>query len=154
MHAERSEWSAEDGAPNDLFSIGEMARSFNVTLRTLRFYEIRGLIKPIRNRASRYYDAAARSRLELILRGKQLGFTLLEIQEMLAARTQEPMPSFEFALGENQVLAQLELLQRQRSTIERAIVDLKATLEKLAAPSRNLQPLLPQEAPRLSLSAG
>ena len=74
---------AAQQAGDRLFTIGDMARAYRVTLRALRFYEDRGLIRPIRHGVSRFYDAAARARFETILRGKQLGFTLTQIYAML-----------------------------------------------------------------------
>ncbi|MBU3731624.1 MAG: MerR family transcriptional regulator [Beijerinckiaceae bacterium] len=67
------------------FTIGDLAREFGVTLRTLRFYEDRGLITPRRSGMTRLYSEKARSRLALILKGKHLGFTLTEIRAMLEA---------------------------------------------------------------------
>ena len=119
-------------APNDVLTIGEMAREYGVTLRALRFYEDRGLLRPIRNGVTRYYSAEARARLELILKGKQLGFTLTEIRDLIANHTEEPVRSFELSLDETQILAQLSMLQRQRDDIERAIEELRQTQERLA----------------------
>ena len=113
-------------------TIGEMAREYGVTLRALRFYEDRGLLQPIRNGVTRYYAADARARLELILKGKQLGFTLTEIRYLIANHSAEPVQSFELSLDETQILAQLSLLQRQRDDIERAIEELRQTRERLA----------------------
>ena len=123
---------SDDAQPEPLYSIRDMARTFDVTLRALRFYEDRGLLKPIRAGASRLYDLRTRGRLQLILKGKKMGFTLTEIREMLAAHSDEAMPSFELALAPDQVKAQIDLLQRQRENIESAIVELRATHEKLA----------------------
>jgi len=110
-----------------LFTIGDMARAYNVTLRALRFYEDRGLLKPIRYGVSRFYDAAARARFETILRGKQLGFTLTQIRAMLPA----PAPSADatpaLALEEKQVLAQIAQLERKRKELDAAIVALRET---------------------------
>ena len=119
-------------APADVMTIGEMAREYGVTLRALRFYEDRGLLQPIRNGVTRYYAADARARLELILKGKQLGFTLTEIRDLIANQSAEPVQSFELSLDETQILAQLSLLQRQRDDIERAIEELRQTQERLA----------------------
>ena len=119
-------------APQDVMTIGEMAREYGVTLRALRFYEDRGLLQPIRNGVTRFYPAAARARLELILKGKQLGFTLTEIRDLIANQSEEPVRSFELSLDETQILAQLSLLQRQRDDIERAIEELRQTQERLA----------------------
>ena len=114
-------------------TIGEMAREYGVTLRALRFYEDRGLLQPIRNGVTRYYAADARARLELILKGKQLGFTLTEIRDLIANQSAEPVQSFELSLDETRILAQLSLLQRQRDDIERAIEELRQTQERLAS---------------------
>ena len=62
-----------------LMSIGDMARTFNVSQRTLRFYEDRGLLSPRRDGSTRLYGASERQRLDMILRAKRLGFTLTEI---------------------------------------------------------------------------
>jgi len=74
--------SAADGTK--LYTIGDLAREFGVTLRTLRFYEDRGLLSPRRDGTARIYDPRDRERLSVILKGKQLGFTLTEIRAMVA----------------------------------------------------------------------
>src|SRR5262245_21347759 len=68
------------------FTIGELARDAGVTLRALRFYQNKGLLTPRRNGSARLFTHEDRDRLDLILQGKRLGFTLTEIREMLAAR--------------------------------------------------------------------
>ena len=60
------------------YTIRELADEFDVTTRTLRFYEEKGLLEPTRNNTSRSYSSADRTRLRLILRGKRLGLTLEE----------------------------------------------------------------------------
>src|SRR5271154_4929024 len=64
-------------------TIGELAREFKMTLRTLRFYKDRGLLHPHRNGMARLYSDRDRQHLQMILKGRQLGFTLTEIQEIL-----------------------------------------------------------------------
>ena len=120
----------------DLHSIGDVSKSNRVTLRALRFYEERGLIQPVRIGASRFYDAAARARLQLILKGKHLGFTLSEICEMIAAGTSDSAPLYELSLGADKVMAQMDMLQRQRSRIELAIAELRRTHEKMSSAPR------------------
>ena len=61
------------------FRIAELAREFDVTARTLRFYEDKGLLAPLRLGQARIYTARDRARLVLILRGRRLGFSLDEI---------------------------------------------------------------------------
>ena len=69
---------------SDLYSIGDLSREFGVTTRTIRFYEDQGLLSPSRNGQNRIYQARARVRLKLILRGKRLGFSLKEINKLIA----------------------------------------------------------------------
>ena len=64
-------------------TIAELAREFGVTTRTIRFYEDRGLITPLREGQRRVYRSRDRVRLRLIMRGKRLGFSLEEIREMI-----------------------------------------------------------------------
>ena len=65
------------------YSIGELAREFGITTRTIRFYEDEGLIAPARRGQTRIYSPADRVRLKLILRGKRLGFSLAESRELI-----------------------------------------------------------------------
>ena len=65
------------------FSIGELAREFDVTPRAIRFYEAEGLLAPQREGQRRIYTARDRTRLKLTLRGKRLGLTLSEIRELI-----------------------------------------------------------------------
>ena len=65
------------------YTIGELAREFDVTLRTLRFYEDKGLVNPRRDGATRIYTRRDRGRLKLVLMGKRVGFSLSQIREML-----------------------------------------------------------------------
>lgn len=70
-------------APLRTWTIAQLAREFDVTPRTIRFYEDGGLIAPARQGTSRIYSAGDRARLSWILRGKRLGFSLGEIRELL-----------------------------------------------------------------------
>jgi DNA-binding transcriptional MerR regulator len=74
-------------------TISQMSRLFNVSLRTLRFYEGRGLIQPRREGNTRFYRAADRVRMEMILKGKKLGFTLTEIIDLIGGKGANETPS-------------------------------------------------------------
>ena len=113
-------------------TIGEMAREFGVTLRTLRFYENRNMIHPRRVGNARYYSGPDRLRLEMILKGKQLGFTLAEIGELIGAEDGAAKTDFEGRLRPAQIVDQLDHLERQRREIEEAITSLRATRERLS----------------------
>ncbi len=65
------------------FSIGELAREFDITPRAIRFYEDQGLLAPRREGQRRIYTPRDRTRLKLTLRGKRLGLTLSEIRELI-----------------------------------------------------------------------
>ena len=68
---------------DDLMTIREMCESFDVTPRTLRFYEAKELLFPIREGQRRWFTKRDRARLKLILRGKRFGFSLEDIRQLL-----------------------------------------------------------------------
>lgn len=114
------------------FTISDLARDFGVTLRTLRFYETRGLIAPARSGLTRIYSGRDRARLALILKGKQLGFTLVEIRAMLANEEKKGGEAGAASVGglqlsREQVIEQLDMLRAQRIEIESAIAELEAS---------------------------
>jgi len=113
-------------------SISQMSRLFGVSLRTLRFYEDRGLIKPRREGNARYYRATDRVRMEMILKGKKLGFTLTEIQDLLGGKGATETTDLEEQLNPQQIVTQIGHLERQRTEIEGAIERLRATQSRLA----------------------
>ena len=65
------------------YTISELASEFEVTTRTIRFYEEKGLVQPMREGQKRLYTAADRVRIKLILRGKRIGMTLQESVEVI-----------------------------------------------------------------------
>ncbi len=75
------------GENEELRGIQDVANSLGVTTRTLRFYEDRGLIEPRRVGTARVYSKRETGRMQLILRGKRLGFSLREIEEFLRCMT-------------------------------------------------------------------
>ncbi|MBX9760249.1 MAG: MerR family transcriptional regulator [Beijerinckiaceae bacterium] len=114
----------EDGGfPNDYWTIGEMSRHYDVSLRTLRFYEDRGLITPMRHGGSRFYDARSRQRLERVMNAKTLGFTLTRIHQMIQSDDDLGLAQ---TLAPGEIVAQITLLERQKADIDKAIGDLRA----------------------------
>jgi DNA-binding transcriptional MerR regulator len=113
-----------------VFTIGQLAQEFGVSLRTLRFYEDRGMLSPQRVDGARYYLPADRNRLVTILKGKQLGFTLSEIRAMLS----DPEAG---GSGLNLSLASVEqqliALEEQRRLIEEGLAELHETRDRLLA---------------------
>ena len=109
---------------NEVYTITELAREFEVTSRTIRFYEDKGLIAPERRGTTRLFSPRDRIRLRLILRGKRLGLTLAEIAEIVDMYDAKP--------GEK---GQLELLiakiGERRAQLEQQKRDIDATLADL-----------------------
>jgi DNA-binding transcriptional MerR regulator len=113
-----------------IYSIGDLSREFGVTLRTLRFYEDRGLIKPKRSGLTRLYNEAARARVQEIIKATRLGFTLTEILALMG--TDSGGKSKALKLSKSQITRQLAQLEEQKLEIEKAISQLKA-MQRAAA---------------------
>jgi DNA-binding transcriptional MerR regulator len=127
--------TAAEGAADGtkLYTIGDLAREFGVTLRTLRFYEDRGLLSPRRDGTARIYDPRDRERLSVILKGKQLGFTLTEIRAMVAEERSGGGPGMNLKLSLDQIEDQIQHLEQQKKEIEAALAELQARRAGLAA---------------------
>ena len=133
--ASHSLWASDPSgddtsAERSVFTIGELARDFGVTLRALRFYENKGLLSPHREGLNRLYSRRDRSRLALILKGKKLGFTLAEIQQMVAA--EEGADPATLNLSEEKVLEQIELLKKQKAELDEGLAELNRIYARLA----------------------
>jgi len=72
-----------DSGARTTWSISDLAQEFALTTRAIRFYEDEGLLSPVREGTRRVYGARERTRLKLILRGKRLGLSLVDIKEIL-----------------------------------------------------------------------
>ncbi len=118
------------------YSIGELAREFDLTTRAIRFYEDCGLLLPRRAGSKRIYTAGDRVRLTLTLRGKRLGLRLSEVKDLLdmydTRRDSEP-----------QLRRFLDVLGRHRAQLEERLADVRSTLDEVlveqAAAERRLK---------------
>lgn len=110
------------------YSIGELAREFAVSLRTLRFYEDKGLISPRREGTTRIYSRRDRARLRLVLTGKRVGFSLGEIREMLTLYDLRDGQVSQMRVALDRFNQQIDILERQRRDIEQAIDELRRTV--------------------------
>ncbi len=126
----RTEFEPDSG--QEEMTISQMSRLYGVSLRTLRFYEDRGLMKPRREGNARYYRAADRVRLDMILRGKKLGFTLSEITDLIGGKGASDTPELEERLKPQQIVNQIGHLERQREEIDNAIARLRATHSRVS----------------------
>lgn len=115
----------------DRYSITDLAEQFQVTSRTIRFYEDKGLISPSRDGLTRIYSRSDRARLKLILRGRRLGFSLQDIKKMidLYDPTAESTEQLNFTLIKCK--DQLDKLMDQRKDINEAIAELEDSISDL-----------------------
>lgn len=107
------------------YTIGALAREFDVTPRAIRFYEDEGLIAPGRTAGRRVYGKRDYVRLKLILRGKRLGFSLAEVREMLELYDAAPdeRPQLQKFLAALQ--ARREQLESQRRDIDEVLAEIR-----------------------------
>jgi DNA-binding transcriptional MerR regulator len=109
---------------SDTYSISDLAREFEVTTRTIRFYEDQGLLSPARAGATRVFSNRDRVRLKLALRGKRLGFSLAEIRELFEL--------YDVSRDEKQQLeAFLLRLERRRTLLEQQREDIEVMLNEI-----------------------
>lgn len=110
-------------------TIREMCDAFDVTPRTLRFYEAKELLFPERRGTKRLFTRRDRARLKLILRGKRFGFSLEDIRQLLDLYdpNQENRPQMKraYELG----LERLKDLEQRRAELEDIITELKTNLD-------------------------
>jgi DNA-binding transcriptional MerR regulator len=111
-----------------VYRIGDLAHEFCVTLRTLRFYEDKGLISPKRNGTMRFYNNRDRARIKLILFNRKIGFSLNEIREILLESDKRGSARNPLASSKTRYQAKLTDLIAQKAEIEQTIVDLSAQL--------------------------
>ena len=114
---------------DSLMTIGQMCESYDVTPRTLRFYEAKELIFPIREGQKRLFTKSDRARLKLILQGKRFGFSLEEIRQLLNLYSlgdqQTTQLTKTYELGQERLRDMID----QREELTEAIADLKEQLQ-------------------------
>lgn len=116
-----------------LYTIGELSREFGVTSRTIRFYESKGLLSPLRKGTRRSYTKRDRAQLILVLRGKNLGFTLEEIKEYLHLYAADTSQVTQLRHLLAKIDDRIELLRRKKSDLERTQNELKAIRNQVVA---------------------
>ncbi|EGD58416.1 MerR family transcriptional regulator [Novosphingobium nitrogenifigens DSM 19370] len=114
-----------DDALAGLKGINEVAAALGITHRTLRFYEDKGLIEPARVGNTRIYSRRDVARMQLILRGKRLGFSIREIKDFLDLYDADPSQLEQMQHLLAQVRTRLRQLERQRAALQMTIAELK-----------------------------
>jgi DNA-binding transcriptional MerR regulator len=108
-----------------LYTIGELALELGVTTRTIRFYESKGLIAPARRGVARSYSRRDRGRMKLILRGKNLGFSLEAIAEYLKLYDADPAHIAQTQMLLKGVEEAIADLQTKRADLDRTLKELR-----------------------------
>jgi DNA-binding transcriptional MerR regulator len=129
---------------DDLMTIRQMCDAFNVTARTLRFYEAKELISPIRQGQKRLFTKRDRARLKLILRGKKFGFSLEDIRQLLEMYYMEDQQATQLKNTFQLANKRLAELKKQRDDLDQTIRELEAQIEWGAEfmRSKNIPPSL------------
>jgi len=110
----------------DVLTITELAREAGVTARAIRFYESKGLLTPRRAGTTRIYTHRERGRLQLILRGKRLGFSLTDIGEYLHLYDADPTQH-------DQIMLLLDKVNNRIGELESQKADIDDTLKELSS---------------------
>jgi DNA-binding transcriptional MerR regulator len=131
--------SVDANGDEPTYSIGDLARKFDVTLRTLRFYESRGLLSPSRQGRHRRYGRRDADRLTVILKAKKLGFTLTEIRKMIAADGGEAS-RHALRLSREKCLEQIALFERKLAETDEALAELRWIYTSLSARMADADP--------------
>ena len=121
MLNDASDGAVDEDAEGVTYSITELTREFDVSTRTLRFYEDEGLLRPHRRGRTRVFRPADRRLLHHILRGRRLGFSIAEIREIVDIYREPPGEA-----GQLDLLA--ERVREKRADVEQKLRDVEATL--------------------------
>ncbi|MFQ2123637.1 MerR family transcriptional regulator [Aeromonas jandaei] len=108
------------------YSISELAHEFDVTPRTIRYYEDEGLLTPQREGQTRIYSHKDKIRLKLTLRGKRLGFSLAEIRELFDMYDTDKS-------SKNQLNSMIRLIESKRSALYQQLEDIQMVMAELEA---------------------
>jgi DNA-binding transcriptional MerR regulator len=133
--------------PNTTYSITDLAREFGLTTRAIRFYEDHGLLAPKRAGRTRVYGHRDRVRLKLTVRGKRLGFSLVQIRELIDMYD---------STGDDQ--AQLErfvqVLEKRRTILQQQREDIEAVLGEIDAFEKQCRDLLARKKEKAKPASG
>ena len=113
------------------YKIGDLAREFDVTLRTLRFYEDRGILDPQRSGSTRLYSETDRSRLQIALFCKRIGLSLAEIGQVMELFEKAPTDLDVRRKLKSIYHNQLHPLRDEKNKMDETIADLQHKLDEL-----------------------
>lgn len=108
------------------YSISDLAHEFDVTPRTIRYYEDEGLLTPLREGQTRIYNHRDKIRLKLTLRGKRLGFSLAEIRELFEMYDTDRS-------SKTQLYSMIQLIEEKRGALLQQLEDIQMVMTELEA---------------------
>jgi len=111
-----------------VLAISEMSELFDVTLRTLRFYEEKGLLNPVRRGARRFYTPKDVSRMRVILQAKKIGLTLAEIRQVISLVEGDTPRNEQYAQLRSICANQQELLMEQKVMLDEQVAEVETIL--------------------------
>lgn len=118
---------------NETYGIAELAAEFGITTRTVRFYEDKGLLSPAREGQRRVYSARDRVRLRLIMRGKRLGLSLEEIDELIDLYDVDPSEVTQLTHFVEVIRKRKVILEGQKNDIDESLAELARLEEQCTA---------------------
>ena len=108
----------------EYYTITELTREFDISTRTIRFYEDEGLISPIRRGRTRLFRQSDRQLLKMILRGKRLGFSIAEIREIMQMYKTPPGEAGQLRAIVRRVSEKRRELEQKRNDIDELLAEL------------------------------
>jgi DNA-binding transcriptional MerR regulator len=117
------------------YSIGDLSKEFDITTRSIRFYEDQGLLAPTRKGQTRIYNQRDKVRLKLILRGKRLGFSLAETGRLFELYDADKSSA-------KQLSSMMELIAQKKNDLKQQLDDINAVLIELNDLEDNCQNIL------------
>ena len=133
--------------PARTYTIRQLCLEFKCTPRALRFYEDKGLLTPARDGMNRVYSYRDRARLQLILRGKRVGLSLLEIGEILDLYEKDQSGAQQAAISLRKFNERIVALEQQKKDIDDAIAQLQSSVTAMEQRLAETNPeLLPRAA--------
>ena len=141
-------------APDRVFTIRDLVRECDVTARTLRFYEEKGLLSPRRQGQDRLYSRRDRARLKYVLMGRRVGFSLDEVREMLDLYDIGDGQTAQLAVARVKFRERIAQLEQQKSEIQHVIDELRRageTVESMLAGEQGTKPRVRMKAARQDL---
>ncbi|MFL6947031.1 MAG: MerR family transcriptional regulator [Xanthobacteraceae bacterium] len=153
MPARQTATKSSFDVDREIFTIRDLVKECGVTARTLRFYEEKGLLSPRRDGLERLYTRRDRARLKYVLMGRNVGFSLDEVREMLDLYDLGDGQETQLRVALSKFHERLTRLERQKTDIERVIDELRRACDTVGRMLERGAPGEPGMKPRFRMRA-